>query len=65
MAMMRTTIHLLTARDWLALRPVLQVVQQRGFTTGSPFGRNLVGLDIDEVVEAGRELLDEKPRSAQ
>lgn len=63
-AMMRTTIHLLTARDWLALRPVLQIVQQRGFMTGSPFGRQLAGLDIDEVVEAGRNLLDEKPRGA-
>jgi hypothetical protein len=63
-AMMRTTIHLLTARDWLALRPVLQVVQERGFKTGSPFGRNLVGVDIDEVVAAGRALLDEKPRPA-
>jgi len=62
-AMMRTTIHLLTADDWLALRPILQVVQQRGFTTGSPFGRNLVGLETHEVVEAGRELLDERPRS--
>ena len=62
-AMMRTTIHLLTADDWLALRPILQVVQQRGFTTGSPFGRNLSGLEIHEVVEAGRELLDEKPRT--
>ena len=62
-AMMRTTIHLLIARDWLALRPVLQVVQERGFTTGSPFGRQLKGLDIDEVVAAGRELLEEKPRT--
>jgi hypothetical protein len=62
-AMMRTTIHLLTADDWLALRPILQIVQHRGFTTGSPFGRNLVGLELHEVVEAGRELLDEKPRT--
>jgi hypothetical protein len=62
-AMMRTTIHLLTARDWLALRPVLQIVQERGFRTGSPFGRNLAGLDIDEVVEAGRVLLEEQPRT--
>jgi hypothetical protein len=62
-AMMRTTIHLLTADDWLALRPVLQVVAERGFATGSPFGRQLAGLDIDEVVGAGRALLAEQPRS--
>ena len=62
-SMMRTTIHLMTAEDWLALRPVLQVVSDRGFATGSPFGKQLKGLDIDAVVAAGRELLDEKPRS--
>jgi len=62
-SMMRTTIHLMTADDWLALRPVLQVVSERGFTTGSPFGRQLQGIDIDEVVRVGRALLDEKPRT--
>ena len=34
-SMLRTTIHLMTADDWLALRPVLQVVSDRGFATGS------------------------------
>jgi hypothetical protein len=61
--MHRTTIHLMTADDWLALRPVLQVVAERGFFTGSPFGRRLQGLDVDEVVRVGRTLLDERPRS--
>ena len=61
--MHRTTIHLLTADDWLALRPVLQVVAERGFHTGSPFGRRLHGLDTAEVVRVGRALLDERPRS--
>jgi hypothetical protein len=62
-SMMRTTIHLMTADDWLALRPVLQVVSDRGFATGSPFGKQLHGIDVDEVVRVGRALLDEKPRT--
>ena len=62
-AMMRTTIHLVTADDWLALRAVLQVVQERGFLTGSPFGKKLAGLDIDAVVRVGRDAIDAKPRS--
>jgi hypothetical protein len=62
-AMMRTTIHLFSADDWLALRPVLQVVADRGFATGSPFGRRLAGLDVNEVVAAGQALLAEKPRT--
>ena len=61
-SMLRTTIHLLTARDWLRLRPVVQVVQEQGFRN-SPFNRNLVGLDLDEVIAEGRRILDEKPRS--
>ena len=63
-SMMRTTIHLMTADDWLALRPVLQVVSRRGFTAGGPFGRQLQGVDVDEVVRVGRALLDEKPQPA-
>jgi hypothetical protein len=63
-SMLRTTIHLMTADDWLALRPVLQVVSDRGFATGSPFGRQLAGVDIDEVLEAGLAALAERPLTA-
>lgn len=63
-AMMRGTIHLMTARDWLRLRPVLQPVAERGFTVGSPFGRALAELDIAEVLERGVALLEEKPQTA-
>ena len=61
--LMRATIHLATAADCLRLRPRVQPVLDRTFTTGSPFGRNLVGLDVDEVVAAGRVLVEERPRT--
>jgi hypothetical protein len=61
--LLRTTIHLVTARDCLCLWPVLQPVQERGFQSGSPFGRNLVGMDVGEVLAAGRAILEERPRT--
>jgi hypothetical protein len=60
-SLMRSTIHLVTARDCLALRPVLQEVQDRNLYVGSPYGRRLDGIDIDELVGTGRALLDESP----
>jgi hypothetical protein len=61
--MLRTTIHLVTAADALAMRPILQGVAERGFKSGSPFGRQLAGLPIDAVVAAGHALVAERPRS--
>lgn len=61
--LMRTTIHLVTASDCLSLRPVLQPVLERGFYTGSPYGRNLTGMDVAAVLATGRALLEAQPRS--
>jgi hypothetical protein len=61
--LMRTTLHLTTAQDFLALRPVMQPVLERGFMTGSPFGRRLAGMDVDEVLAYGRALVEERPRT--
>jgi len=59
----RTTIHLVSARDCLTIRPLLQPVAARQFGYTS-FARNLEGLDLDEVVTAGRALIEERPQTA-
>jgi hypothetical protein len=57
---LRTTVHLSTARDYLALRPAVQPVLDRSFAS-SPFAKNLDGVDVAEVVAAGREVLTRMP----
>jgi len=62
-ALMRATIHLVTDRDALALYPVMRPVLRRTFSSQSPFGRNLAGVDLDAVVAVGRALIEERPRT--
>ncbi len=68
--LMRGTVHLVTARDALAIRPVVQDVYERMFVSarddvGAPtFASELAGLDVKAVLALGRKLVDETPRSA-
>ncbi|HET6715058.1 MAG TPA: winged helix DNA-binding domain-containing protein [Actinomycetota bacterium] len=62
-ALMRATIHLVTARDALTLRPLLAPVLERTLSTGSPFGRRLRDVDLDEVIAFGRAMLDDGPHT--
>ena len=60
-ALMRNTVHLVTAADALAWRPVVQPVFDRAMLPGSPWGKRLAGIDGAAVAEAGRELLEHEP----
>ena len=61
MALMRGTIHLVTARDAWGLRPLVQPVMDR--VQKSQFGKRLAGVDLEEVVAMGRAFVDEEPRT--
>jgi hypothetical protein len=58
-ALMRGTIHLVTAADALTWRPLVQPVLDRALATG--FGKRLAGVDLAQVAAAGRELTTAQP----
>jgi hypothetical protein len=60
-ALMRGTIHLVSAPDCLLLRPLLQPVLGQGLAR--TFGSQLAGLDLAALAAAGRALVEEKPRT--
>ena len=59
---MRSTIHLLTARDCVELKPAFQAMSTQVFRT-TPFGKRLSGIEVEAVLAAGRKALSEKPLS--
>jgi hypothetical protein len=58
----RGTVHLVTARDAVGLRALVQPVAARTFA-GSPFSRDVAGLDLAELVSTGQTLLAATPRT--
>ena len=59
---MRSTVHLMSAADALTMRALLQPALERMFRT-STFGKELAGVNAEGLVEAGRALVDEAPRT--
>jgi hypothetical protein len=59
MALMRGTIHLVSARDCLPLRAVMQPVLDRAFRSNQY--KRLTGVDLAELAARGRELVDGEP----
>jgi len=60
-ALLRSTLHLVTSRDYRAWRPLLQPMLVRALQGGR--GRQLAGLDLDAVVAAGCALLRTQPHT--
>lgn len=57
-ALMRSTLHLVSAQDCLNLRPCLQAVHDRSLN--GAFGKRLAGLDTKVLAAAGRTLVEAK-----
>lgn len=60
-ALMRSTIHLVTARDCRRWRPLIQPVLDRG--QAAIYGQALEGVDLTAVVARGRALVEGGPRT--
>jgi hypothetical protein len=58
-ALMRGTIHLVSARDCLPLRQLVQPVIERGLR--GAFGKQLAGVDPAALAAAGRRLVEAEP----
>jgi hypothetical protein len=57
-ALMRGTIHLVSARDCLLLRPLVQPVLDRAVAV---WGKQLEGVDPEALTAAARDLLEQRP----
>jgi winged helix DNA-binding protein len=63
MTLMRGTVHLVSVRDALLLRPLVQVVIERSHN--GAFGRRMGGVDLGELERAVREELDREALPAR
>jgi Winged helix DNA-binding domain len=63
LTLMRGTVHLVTVRDAVLLRPLVQPVVERAHS--GAFGRRMSGVDLEELAKAVRELLAEERLGAR
>jgi hypothetical protein len=63
-AVMRSTLHLVTADDCLVLRPLMQPVLDAELARHREYAPALAGVDLDAVLAFGREFLAE-PRTGR
>ncbi|GLZ82102.1 hypothetical protein Afil01_69090 [Actinorhabdospora filicis] len=63
-AAMRSTIHLVTAEDALGLRAFTQEALERDLRNNSIHKAGVAGVDMDEVLAIGRELIEAEPLTA-
>jgi hypothetical protein len=63
-SLMRGTIHLVSARDVLALRPLMQPAFERLFYSRSDLRRRTEGVNVEHLVATLRELVEDRPRTA-
>jgi DNA glycosylase AlkZ-like len=62
-ALMRNTVHLVTAEDCLMLRPLTQVIFDRDLRVNTTFAPRLRGMNVGALAAAGRALVEERPRT--
>ena len=60
--LMRATIHLVTARDYMRLWPLMRTVLATTFR-GSAYRRALAGVDLETLLASGRDLIAREPRT--
>ena len=62
-SMMRATLHLTTAEDYLLLRPAIQAALDRSLR--SIAGKRLEALDLERLVSEARTMAEDAPRTAR
>jgi hypothetical protein len=60
---MRGTIHLISARDCLMMRPLTQPIMDRWMKSNREIKTHLAGVDLGKLASAARRLIEQEPRT--